>query len=407
MEKISNSKKLLIQSLTFPPDQVSTAYIYGDIALKFAKEGWNVEVFTSTPHYNYVDDFRAVSKFGVFTRKTDYYGIKVRHFYQSKAVPVYIRGLLLFAFHFVFMLRAIFGPKFDIILTPSPPLTAGFLAGLVAKLRGAKAVYNIQEIYPDILKKSFKPLPKSLWVILKWIEKKTYDWSARVVVIDPLFKEVVQGRMNHEKIKVIPNFVDIELYKPISQSCNIDYNFGDKFIVAYFGNLGAVQDWDVLIDVMDCLKSETQIMLLLVGGGSEYKRLAELAESRANILIMPYQSRNKIPALMSRSDLHIISMNEASDYDGLPSKALTILSSGKPILAATAKDTPLARLIKESGNGVRVNRGDTKSIVSEIQKFFHGERMELSCENGRQFIIDNYSKEVVTNEYLKLLNELI
>ena len=171
-------RKLLIHALTFPPDQVSTAYLYGDIAQKFVSEGWEVEVFTTAPHYNYSENFRAVSKPGLLTRTTQYHGIKVRHFYQSKSVPTFVRALLLFCFHFAFIIRALLGPKYSVVLTPSPPLTAGFLSGLAAKIRGARAVYNIQEIYPDIMLKTSASIPGFAWQLLKWIEKKTYEWSA-------------------------------------------------------------------------------------------------------------------------------------------------------------------------------------------------------------------------------------
>ena len=49
------SKKILIHSLVFSPDGVSTAYLYNDIALKFKDSGYEVAVLTTTPHYNVVD----------------------------------------------------------------------------------------------------------------------------------------------------------------------------------------------------------------------------------------------------------------------------------------------------------------------------------------------------------------
>lgn len=402
-----SSRKLLIHALTFPPDQVSTAYLYGDIAQKFVSEGWEVEVFTTVPHYNYSENFRAVSKQGLFTRTTQYHGIKVRHFYQSKSVPTFVRALLLFCFHFAFIIRALLGPKYSVVLTPSPPLTAGFLSGLAAKIRGARAVYNIQEIYPDIMLKTSASIPGFVWQLLKWIENKTYEWSAKVVAIDPLFANVVRNRMPHEKLEVIPNFVDVEMYKPTPYKPNGDLDFDGKFVVAYFGNLGAVQDWNALIKAMDRLINETEIMLLLVGGGSEYARLATLAASRDNVTVMPYQPRERIPMLMSRSNLHVISMNEASDYDGMPSKVLTILSSGKPVLAATSHDTPLAKLIAECGNGTRVNRGDFKAISEAIEDIFQRKNNAVSNRIGREYVIANFSKEAVTTKYLLLAEDLL
>ena len=48
-------KKILIHSLIFSPDGVSTAYLYNDIALKFQENGYEVLVLTTTPHYNVVE----------------------------------------------------------------------------------------------------------------------------------------------------------------------------------------------------------------------------------------------------------------------------------------------------------------------------------------------------------------
>ena len=100
-------------------------------------------------------------------------------------------------------------------------------------------------------------------------------------------------------------------------------------------------------------------------------------------------------------------MNEASDHDGLPSKVLTILSSGKPILAATSPETPLAQLITECGNGIRVNRGEAKSIANEIRAIYLGKRENLSNEFGREFVVRKYSKEAITNQYVSLVSSII
>ena len=49
------SKKILIHSIVFSPDGVSTAYLYNDIALKLKESGFDVTVLTTTPHYNVVN----------------------------------------------------------------------------------------------------------------------------------------------------------------------------------------------------------------------------------------------------------------------------------------------------------------------------------------------------------------
>ena len=47
--------KILIHSIVFSPDSVSTAYLYNDIALGFKEAGYEVVVLTTTPHYNLIE----------------------------------------------------------------------------------------------------------------------------------------------------------------------------------------------------------------------------------------------------------------------------------------------------------------------------------------------------------------
>ena len=68
-------KKILIHSLIFSPDGVSTAYLYNDIALKFQENGYEVLVLTTTPHYNVVESQLAAQplKWKVVPQKSDHF----------------------------------------------------------------------------------------------------------------------------------------------------------------------------------------------------------------------------------------------------------------------------------------------------------------------------------------------
>ena len=83
MAKKINKKRLLIYSLVFSPDGVSTAYLYNDIALGFQKNNNQVTVLTTTPHYNLIQnsiDKQPLKKcfLGLFFT-SDFNGVKVYH----------------------------------------------------------------------------------------------------------------------------------------------------------------------------------------------------------------------------------------------------------------------------------------------------------------------------------------
>ena len=120
MAKKINKKRLLIYSLVFSPDGVSTAYIYNDIALGFQKKNYEVIVLTTTPHYNQIQD--SIEKqplkkklLGLFYT-SNYRGIKVYHIPLKKYKSFQIRILSFIYWHFTSLIIGLFLKKPDIIL---------------------------------------------------------------------------------------------------------------------------------------------------------------------------------------------------------------------------------------------------------------------------------------------------
>ena len=153
MAKAIKKKRILIYSLVFSPDGVSTAYLYNDLALGFLKKGYKVTVLTTTPHFNLINeslDRQPLKKrFSGLFYTSDFNGIKVYHIPLKKHKSTLFRIFSFIYWHKMSLLVGLFLKRPNVILTPSPPLTSGLLAIVLAKLKGAKAIYNVQEIYPD------------------------------------------------------------------------------------------------------------------------------------------------------------------------------------------------------------------------------------------------------------------
>ena len=73
------TKKILIHSIAFSPDGVSTAYLYNDIALKFKDSGYEVVILTTTPHYNILPELLKTQplkkRWGGIYYESNYHGI--------------------------------------------------------------------------------------------------------------------------------------------------------------------------------------------------------------------------------------------------------------------------------------------------------------------------------------------
>ena len=117
--------KILIHSIAFSPDGVSTAYLYNDIALRFKKEGYNVVVLSTTPHFNVVES--EVVKQPLKKRLAGMYstsnfnGIEVFHVPQKKYKSTILRLIGFVKWHILSFIIGIFQHKVDLIISPSPP----------------------------------------------------------------------------------------------------------------------------------------------------------------------------------------------------------------------------------------------------------------------------------------------
>lgn len=414
------SKKILIHSIVFSPDGVSTAYLYNDIALKFKDSGYEVVVLTTTPHYNVVESElkrQPLKKklYGLYY-ESDFKGIKVKHVYQKKFKSTIYRLFGFVYWHLVSFILALCEKNISLILSPSPPLTIGFMNVIISKLKGAKVIYNVQEIYPDLLIEEGELKTGPTISLLKWMEKLVYNHSDAVTTIDQIFYETIISRFKDKsKLHIIPNFVDTEIYKPLPKE-HLELNkdlFPDTESVKmmYAGNIGHAQDWDPLIALADELKDDP-VEFFVIGEGAEKESLLLEKEQRRleKLHIIPYQPRELMPSLLAYSDVQFIFMAPQTEGHGFPSKVYTIMACAKPLIVCSGENTPIINFLRDKDCAFLLTNKSLQTNVAQmvdILRNTHLSEYGRMGQNGYENITNNYSKEKVTGEYVRLVDELL
>ncbi len=417
MEKVSQAhrKHILIYSLVFSPDGVSTAYLYNDLALGFQKAGHRVTVLSTTPHFNLLQE--ALQKqplqkrfLGLFY-VSDFKGIKVYHIPLKKYKSTFLRMLSFVYWHKMSFFVGLFLKKPDVILTPSPPLTSGFLAILLAKIKGAKTIYNVQEIYPDLLINLGHLKNTFLIKFLKRLERFVYNSSNAVTTIDAQFYHVIKPRVKQENnLHIIPNFVDTSLYHP-KAGMNLPAVFkkteGHSHML-YAGNIGLAQEWDLVLNVAKEIKNES-ITIWIIGEGVKKEYLQSQIEKNdlSNIKLLPYQDRKYMPAINLFADFHFIAMDKSMEREGFPSKVYTIMASGKPMVVVSSADTPIASFLKDTQAALLVQDHSLETFKAAVLKLVQDPDLRNSMgEKGHAVIASQYTKESVIQQYMTLFNTL-
>ena len=410
------TKKILIHSIVFSPDGVSTAYLYNDIALGFKDAGYQVVVLTTTPHYNLIE--KALQKqplnrklFGLFY-ESDFDGIRVIHVSLKKYKSTIIRILSFIYWHFLSLIIGLSIKKVDFILSPSPPLSIGLISILIAKKNKAKFVYNVQEIYPDLLIKNGALKSNIIIESLKWLEKYVYNKASAVITIDQKFYDQIVDRFNEkDKLKIVPNFVDTELYKPISKEVELPNPFKKdphKVRLLYAGNIGFYQDWEPILFAAKKLRDKN-IEFWIIGEGVKKEYLIKEVEKHnlTNVKVLPYQDRELMPLINSFADIHFISISKKMEQEGFPSKVYTIMACSKPMIVITGENSPLYNFLKPLNCSILISNNRNEEFVRSIAELAKNEskKQELG-QNGFDIIQQYYTKEKVVDQYLKLIENL-
>jgi colanic acid biosynthesis glycosyl transferase WcaI len=416
-------KRILIHSIAFSPDGVSTAYLYNDLAIRFKNAGFDVVVLSTTPHYNYVLDENTSKQvlkkvFWKFIYKSNFNGISVYHIWQKKFKSTFLRLLGFVYWHFSALLTGLLIKKPDFIISPSPPLTIGLVSLIIGRIRRSKVIYNVQEIYPDFLINQGVLKNQLIIYLLNKIESVVYNKSDKVITIDSVFYQTIKPRfIDSNKLMVIPNFVDCDLYKPMQDASSTELNKtlfpNTPFLkVMYAGNIGFAQDWKTFIEVA---KSTIKLPILyfIIGEGvcKSYLQKIVLEQELLNIKIIPYQKRETMPFLINYADLHFIFMDRNMDKEGFPSKVYTIMACEKPLLVSSGIGSPIIEFLTKNETSFLFTNPDYNRNINEIVNKLtyisaNKEELKLKGASARELILSEYSTKSVTEKYIEMINSL-
>lgn len=411
--------RILIVSLVFPPDSVSTAQILGDLAVDLKALGNSVTVLTTTPHYN--QDLEAEARqplrnfVGRILMKSDYNGVPVYHALMPRNrtfLPLRLLGWT--AFHFASTLMGVFlRAKPDVVVSPSPPLTIGLSARFLAWYYRVRYIYDVQELYPDVAINLGKISNKWLIRVLLGLERYIYEKASAIKVIAPGMRQrLLEKGVPSEKIAVIPNFVDVSDLRPLAKDNEFSRTHGihDKFVISYSGNLGPAQGLETFVEAAHLLRDEPQVHFMMMGSGSLEQplrqRVAELALT--NFSFLPYQHISLMPQIYAASDICLVPQTAGIGADAVPSKVYRIMASGRPVLACSDADSDLANLVNAAGCGVVVQPGCAEALAAVIRQAYQNQQAGRQMgQAGREHVIENYARPVVTSSYNDLIQSVV
>lgn len=399
----------------FLPEKAASIYLVENRLEAFANEGFDMVIHASRPTRGLSDEEYAEYK----NRKEEmmYDGkLRVHRFamYREGKNPV-LRAMR-YSFNWIIQLwYGLTEKNVDCVYLESTPPIQGLLGSLLKIFRNIPFVYCLQDIFPDSLAgTSLAKKGGLLWKIGRVIEDFTYKYADKIIVISEDFKKNIMAKgVPEDKIVVIYNWVDQNKVVDVPREKNKlfdKYNIDrEKFYIEYSGNIGLTQNMDMLLEVMKELKTtHPDIGLVLVGEGAYKAQVEEIVkrDDLTNVTMIPFQPYEDISHVLSLGDAGLVISKPGVGANSVPSKTWSIMSASRPVLA-NFDENELKDILVGNECGIFTKAGDKEAFKQSIIKLY--ENRDLCKEygtNGRQFVMDNLTREVGTQKYVDVIKEV-
>jgi colanic acid biosynthesis glycosyl transferase WcaI len=339
------------------------------------------------------------------------------HYVPAKATTAR-RILHELSFGLTSFLRILTLPRADIYIVVSPPLFLGVVARMVACLKRSRYIFHVQDLQPDAALGLGMVKSGMFMRLLHGIEGFSYRHAVAVSGIS----ESMMAAFNRKGVPVekcwyFPNWVsrNVAQMDPAAHSFREFHGIPpDALLAVYAGNLGRKQGLRVLVEAGRRLKAcspggrFSSIWIVIAGDGVMRLELEqELAREPApNFLLLPLLPEPAYRAMLAEATVGIVTQAKGSGQVVFPSKLLTIVAAGLPVLAVAEEDSDLACAVAKGNFGVNVPPAQPEEVAQAmINLARQPDKLQRMAESGRRWV-QNFSADRILGEFEEKLRSL-
>lgn len=399
--------RILFLTQYFPPETGAAQNRLSDLAARLAAAGHDVVVLTALPSYpkgEIFDGYRG--RFLVTEEQNGYRILRIWAIVTNN--KDFLRRILSYLSFAVFaLIGGVFKvKKTDVLYVESPPLflaVAGFLLG---KLKQAKFVLNISDLWPDsAVALGMLRDPR----LIRWatrVEEELYSRASLVTgqtqgIIGSIRRRCPQTAPLLLTNGVSPEFLaDVEVARTAREKTRKEFGFGTRLIVAYTGVHGLAQGLETIICTAELLQGYEDIQFLFLGDGPEKSRLRAMTIDKKlkNVTFLASEPPSRMPEMLAAIDISLVPLRRHDLFRGaLPSKLFEAMGAGVPVIVGIEGEA--RSLVESSGGGLAVEPDNPGELARAVLLLHRKPALRKSLGiQGRTYIHKFYNREQIAQE---------
>lgn len=391
-----------------------------EMARHLVDRGLTVDVITSVPNHPHGVPYEGWRN-GILQEERPAAGLRIlrigtlprRVATRDRPRSTALRALAFLWFTLAAFAVAMWKTRPQAMFTVLQPLTVALPMMLLARIKRAGLVFNVQDLHPDAL--VALGLIRRPWLIslLRRVERAAYRRCDGLAVISEGFREHCVARgAEAARVRVIPNWIDLDEVRPTSVPSRLRARLGlgrGEFVALFAGTIGLVSGAEVVLDAAELLR-DSGMRFLFVGEGPLVPRLQCEVRRRGleNVVsFLPFQPRELLGEVQALADVSLVTLLPGHGTTSVPSKILGYLAAARPVVAAVDSDCDTARFLRAAQAGVVVPPADAGALATAIRTLRDdpgaARRMGLA---GRAYLERTLTKDRVLARHEELLRSV-
>jgi colanic acid biosynthesis glycosyl transferase WcaI len=262
----------------------------------------------------------------------------------------------------------------DIVISGNAPLDTQKRIQRAAQAAGARFIFWVQDLYAEamlrILGPKFGLVGEAVGRLYQRLERRMIRASDHVVVIAPEFRSAVleMTGIGNDRITVIENWAPLdEVPKHERGNSWAEANLpASQFRAVYSGTLGHKHNPELLAKLARALDGD--VIVFSEGPAAERLKRQGAQEGLSNLHVSGWLPFEILPQALAGADLLLVILEPDAGAFSVPSKVLTYMCAGRPILGSVPGENLAARIIEANGAGVVVAPADEDGFVAAAQR---------------------------------------
>jgi glycosyltransferase involved in cell wall biosynthesis len=400
--------RLIFINRFFFPDQSATSQLLSDLCFFLADRGFHVHVVTSRQFYENSE--------AKLPAEEENHGIRIHRLWSSRfgRNPLFFR---VFDYLTFYLTAAWFLQKFvscnDVLIAKTDPPLISMVAWMVGKLKGARTVNWLQDLFPEVATGLSGGWLKLIDGFLKGLRNVSLrDAVLNIAIGSRMARNLIKIGIPASKVRTVHNWADGKAIVPCVREENRlrrEWGLDSRFVVGYSGNMGRAHEFETILGAINGLENRPDIAFLFIGAGVHRDWLVSELKGRipSNVVFQPLQPRDQLRFSLSVPDVHLVTLQPVMEGLIVPSKFYGVAAAGRPTIFVGAPDGEIADILRSANCGMAIGKGDVTGLVGAIMELKQNSSLAATFGyNARQVFERCYDKTVAMYSLKQLLMEV-